>query len=103
MLGEQLLQVLLHAVLLKTRIDAEVVARIMEDLVNQDPQRVVGLRRDGPLRFAVLIVDSRTVQGGDIQLRGLYDPPSECTSTDPSALIIRTRVAIGRWAVSRPA
>ena len=46
---------------------------------------------------------SRTLQGGDIQFSGLYEPPSECTSTDPSALIISTRVAIGRWAVSRPA
>ncbi len=49
------------------------------------------------------VVPSRRVHGGDIQLSGLYDPPSLCTSTDPSALIISTRVAIGRWAVSRPA
>ena len=45
---------------------------------------------------------SRSVQGGLIQFSGLYDPPSECTSTDPSALTISSRVAIGRWAVSRP-
>ena len=44
-----------------------------------------------------------SVHGGDIQFSGLYEPPSECTSTEPSALIISTRVAIGRWAVSRPA
>ena len=49
------------------------------------------------------VTPSRSVQGGDIQFSGLYDPPSECTSTEPSALIISTRVAIGRWAVSRPA
>ncbi len=49
------------------------------------------------------VVPSRSVHGGDIQLSGLYEPPSECTSTDPSALNISTRVAIGRCAVSRPA
>jgi hypothetical protein len=40
--------------------------------------------------------------GGDIQFSGLYEPPSECTSTEPSALISNSRVARGRWAVSRP-
>ena len=45
----------------------------------------------------------RAVHGGDIQFSGLYEPPSECTSTDPSALTMISRVAIGRWAVSRPA
>jgi len=49
------------------------------------------------------VVPSRRVHGGDIQFSGLYEPPSEWTSTEPSALIISTRVAIGRWAVSRPA
>ncbi len=49
------------------------------------------------------LTPSATLQGGDIQFSGLYDPPSECTSTDPSDLCMITRVAIGRWAVSRPA
>ena len=43
-----------------------------------------------------------SVQGGLIQLSGLYEPPSECTSTDPSAFTSSNRVAEGRWAVSRP-
>ena len=49
------------------------------------------------------VAPSRRVHGGDIQFSGLYEPPSEWTSTEPSALIISTRVAIGRCAVSRPA
>ena len=49
------------------------------------------------------LVPSTTVHGGDIQFSGLYEPPSVCTSTEPSALTISSRVAIGRWAVSRPA
>ena len=40
--------------------------------------------------------------GGDIQFSGLYEPPSECTSTEPSALTMSRRRASGRWAVSRP-
>src|SRR6476620_6740568 len=39
------------------------------------------------------VTPSRSVHGGDIQFSGLYEPPSECTSTDPSALIITTRAA----------
>jgi hypothetical protein len=38
----------------------------------------------------------RTAHGGDIQFSGLYDPPSLWTKTEPSALIISTRVANGR-------
>ena len=45
---------------------------------------------------------SAIAHGGDIQLSGLYEPPSLCTSTDPSALTSSNRVARGRWAVSRP-
>ena len=41
--------------------------------------------------------------GGLIQFSGLYEPPSECTSTLPSALTSSSRVASGRWAVRRPA
>lgn len=44
----------------------------------------------------------RVVQGGLIQLRGLYEPPSEWMRTDPSALSMIARVASGRCAVSRP-
>ena len=40
--------------------------------------------------------------GGDIQFSGLYEPPSLCTSTDPSALTMSSRRAEGRWAVSLP-
>src|SRR6185437_8405175 len=45
---------------------------------------------------------STSLQGGDIQFSGLYEPPSECTSTEPSALTNNNRVAIGRCAVNRP-
>ena len=34
--------------------------------------------------------------GGDIQFSGLYEPPSECTSTEPSALTMSRRRAEGR-------
>ena len=34
--------------------------------------------------------------GGDIQFSGLYEPPSECTRTEPSALTISSRRADGR-------
>ena len=40
--------------------------------------------------------------GGDIQFSGLYEPPSEWMSTDPSALTSNNRRAGGRCAVSRP-
>ncbi len=45
---------------------------------------------------------SVSLHGGDIQFSGLYEPPSECTWTDPSALTISRRTAGGRWAVSLP-
>ena len=45
---------------------------------------------------------STRLHGGLIQFSGLYDPPSECTSTEPSALTSSSRVACGRCAVSRP-
>ena len=45
---------------------------------------------------------SVSLHGGDIQFSGLYEPESECTSTDPSALTISSRRASGRWAVSLP-
>ncbi len=53
--GEQLLEVLLDAVLLQAGVDAEVVAGVAEDLGEQDPQGVVGLGvGDRPLDLAVL-------------------------------------------------
>jgi hypothetical protein len=45
---------------------------------------------------------SAMAHGGDIQLSGLYDPPSLWTRTEPSALTMSSRVASGRCAVSRP-
>ena len=37
-----------------------------------------------------------------IQLSGLQAPPSAWMATQPSALTMISRVAGGRWAVSRP-
>ena len=56
---------------------------------------------------ALLLTDHRpgssvSRHGGDIQFSGLYEPPSLCTRTDPSALTMSSRSAEGRWAVSRP-
>ena len=42
-------------------------------------------------------------QGGLIQFSGLYARSSAWIDTEPSALTRISRVAIGRWAVSRPA
>ena len=54
-LGEQLLEVLLDAVLLQARVDAEVVAGVVQDLLDQDPQGVARTCAvDGPLDLAVL-------------------------------------------------
>ena len=47
--------------------------------------------------------DSVIRQGGLIQFSGLYARSSAWIETDPSALTRMSRVAIGRWAVSRPA
>ena len=41
--------------------------------------------------------------GAFIQLSGLYAPPSAWMATQPSALTMSKRVAMGRWALSRPA
>lgn len=52
---------------------------------------------------AVSSVPSLRVQGGDIQLRGLYALSSAWIDTLPSAFTRIRRGAEGRWAVSRPA
>ena len=48
MLGQQLLEVLLDAVLLQPGVDAELVRGVAEDLLDQDLERVVGLAGDRP-------------------------------------------------------
>ena len=48
------------------------------------------------------LTSSLTLHGGDIQFSG-QEPPSEWMRTEPSFLTMMTRLAIGRWAVSRPA
>jgi hypothetical protein len=48
-------------------------------------------------------VSSVMRHGGFIQLRGLNARSSQWIEMEPSALTIRSRVAIGRWAVRRPA
>ena len=53
-LGEQLLEVLLDAVLLQAGVDAQVVAGVVQDLLDQDAQAVAGLGLDHPLDLAVL-------------------------------------------------
>lgn len=40
--------------------------------------------------------------GGLIQFSGLYARSSACTLTEPSALMSKSLLADGRWAVSRP-
>ena len=40
--------------------------------------------------------------GGLIQFSGLYARSSAWIDTEPSALTMSRRVAVGRWAVSRP-
>ena len=58
-LGEELLEVLLDAVLLQPGVDAEVVQAVVDDLLDQDPQGVGvaplgAFGGDGPLDLAVL-------------------------------------------------
>ena len=101
--GEQLLQVLLDAVLLQAGVDAEFVRGVVQHLLDQDAQRVVVLAVTIHSGTPSSVIALASVHGGDIQFSGLYEPPSEWTSTEPSFLTMISRVAIGRWAVSRPA
>ena len=57
-----------------------------------------------PLGFVTTHVPSRSTSrfGAFIQLSGLYAPPSAWMATHPSFFTIRSRIADGRWAVSRP-
>ena len=110
LLGEQLLQVRLDAVLDQARVDAELVLESCSTSWIVTTRRSLGLgvlhRPDLPdAGGASASVGSPTIRlhGGLIQLSGLYEPPSECTSTEPSALTRSSRAASGRWAVSRPA
>ena len=73
MLGEQLLEVLLDAVLLQAGVDAELVGGVVQDLLEEDPQGVVG-----PCSVTVHSTGAvarwcprATVHGGDIQFSGL--------------------------------
>ena len=114
-LGEQRLQVGLDAVLDQAGVDAEVVAGVAEHLADRDLQGVAVAAPHLPDRGERLGDDaarerlgpgagrSVSVQGGLIQLSGLYARSSAWIETDPSALTRMSRVAIGRWAVSRPA
>ena len=114
MLGQQGLQVRLDAVLLQPGVDAELVGGVVEDLPDRDLQRVPvaaahlperGQRLGGPgvLDLPAERPFSVNLQGGLIQFSGLYARSSAWIDTDPSALIRISRLAIGRWAVSRPA
>ena len=77
MLGEQLLEVLLDAVLLQAGVDAELVGGVVTTLLEIRIRRV----SSGPLPVARLVtvhstwpssvVPSRSVHGGDIQFSGL--------------------------------
>ena len=80
MLGEHLLQVLLDAVLLQAGVDAELVGGVVQDLLEQDAQRVarpfepaldetVHSSRSTPSSSTKVF--SRSVHGGDIQFSGL--------------------------------
>ena len=63
---------------------------------------VVAYPKDKPLSSSALLVTvhwpgcSTSLHGGDIQFSGLYEPPSEWTSTEPSALTMSSRRADGR-------
>ena len=71
MLGEQLLEVLLDAVLLQAGVDAEVVGAVVQHLLEQDPQRVVVLAVTGHSSTPSSLMPSVTLHGGDIQFSGL--------------------------------
>ena len=118
MLGQQGLQVGLDPVLLQAGIDAEVVAGVVQDLGQRDQQRVAVAPAYLPHRGQRLTASPAaarstataarraptvTVHGGLIQFSGLYARSSAWIDTEPSALTRMSRVAIGRWAVSRPA
>ena len=77
-LGEQLLQVRLDAVLDEAGVDAELVGRVVEDLVDEHRQAVLALgvldRQTATTPSAAWPSSGSTsaiVQGGDIQLSGL--------------------------------
>ena len=103
-LGEQLLQVRLDAVLLQAGVDAELVAwcraatssivmtQLLAGLVGRPSRR----RRRRSVVLAQRAGRAHPVQRlvGAGRRRG--------PSTEPSALTSSSRVAIGRWAVSRP-
>jgi hypothetical protein len=79
----------LNTVFHQTWVESELVLRVVHDLVkarsiNSSPARFVTTSRSSC---------SRWVHGGDIQLNGLYEPPSACTRTDPSAFNKINRVA----------
>ena len=72
MVGEQLLEVLLDAVLLQARVDAEVVAGVAETSVSRirSVSSVLGLVTVHST-WPSSVVPSRSVHGGDIQFSGL--------------------------------
>ena len=90
--GQQLLQVCLDAVLHQTRIDAQLVRRVVEDLLQRDPEFLAGLVDHAP--HARRASSSR--HGGLIQFSGLYARSSAWIETEPSAFTISSRVAVGQ-------
>ncbi len=79
LLGEQLLQIGLDTVLDQSRIDAELMSGVVQDLMQRDHEHIVGLRvphcpelrhTAGHLML-IGLGDARREQGGLIQLRGL--------------------------------
>ena len=100
--GEEFLEVCFHAVLDQAGVHAELVRGVVEDLLHRDDEFLARFVDDGPDAL-VVSGPSFSVQGGDIQLRGLYARSSAWIETLPSALTRIRRGAEGRWAVSRPA
>ena len=115
MLGQQGLQVGLDPVLLQPGVEPEVVAGV----VKTSPMEICSVSPSRPWTSHTAVRGSRqparpdrrlggrpcsvTVHGGLIQFSGLYARSSAWMDTEPSALTRISRVAIGRWAVSRPA
>jgi hypothetical protein len=80
-LGEQLLEVLLDAVLLQA---GSTPSSWLESCWTSSKRirSVSSSFARGPSLDPALVGALAHVQGGDIQLSGLYEPPSEWTSTD---------------------
>ena len=103
----------LHAVLLQTGVETQLMAGVVEHLPDRDLQGVPVPAVDLPERGERLGGQAGRVRVGSDRLgdpagwgsssSAAYARSSAWIETDLSALTRMSRVAIGRWAVSRPA